>query len=86
MLTVEPELQGKGFGALLMNASEQRAKELGCRAIQMTVITLRENLIAYYKRKGFVDTGARKPFPNDPAFGIPKQPLEFMVMEKLIKQ
>lgn len=82
MLTVKPEFQGKGIGAKLMEASEERAKSLGCRAIQMTVITARDSLIAYYKRKGFEDTGERKPFPNDPAFGIPKQPLEFMVMEK----
>lgn len=86
MLTVNPEKQGQGFGAVLMDASEKRAKALGCRAIQMTVITVRDNLIAYYKRKGFEDTGERKPFPNDPAFGIPKQPLEFLVMEKRLQE
>jgi ribosomal protein S18 acetylase RimI-like enzyme len=82
MLTVKPALQGQGIGAMLMDAAEERARALGCTAIQMTVITARESLIAYYHRKGFVDTGERKPFPNDPAFGIPKQPLEFLVMEK----
>lgn len=82
MLTVKPDLQGKGLGALLMKAAEERAITLGCRAVQMSVITLRDNLIAYYKRKGYEDTGERKPFPDDPEFGIPKQPLEFMVMEK----
>ena len=30
MLTVNPELQGKGIGAKLMAAAEGRAKELGC--------------------------------------------------------
>jgi ribosomal protein S18 acetylase RimI-like enzyme len=84
MLTVKPDLQGQGIGAMLMNAAEKRARALGCTAIQMTVITARESLIAYYQRKGFVDTGERKPFPNDPAFGIPKQSLEFLVMEKKI--
>lgn len=82
MLTVKPSLQGQGSGALLMSAAEERARALGCSAIQMTVITARESLISYYQRKGFADTGERKPFPNDPAFGIPKQPLEFLVMEK----
>jgi predicted N-acetyltransferase YhbS len=84
MLTVKPELQGKGLGAQLMQASEERAKSLGCKKIKMTVITVRDELIAYYKRKGFVDTGAREDFPTDPSFGIPKRPLQFMVMEKKI--
>lgn len=84
MLTVKPNRQGRGIGAMLMNAAEERARALGCSSIQMTVITARESLIAYYQRKGFADTGERKPFPNDPAFGIPKQPLEFLVMEKKI--
>ena len=84
MLTVNPQLQGQGIGANLMRAAEQRAKNIGCKKIRMTVITTRKELIAYYERKGYVDTGERKPFPNDPKFGIPKQPIEFMVMEKTL--
>jgi len=84
MLTVHPELQGKGLGAQLMMAAELKAKELRCNKIKMTVITIRKELVAYYQRKGYVDTGERKPFPDDPDFGIPRQPLEFMVMEKTI--
>ena len=85
MLSVQPALQGKGLGAQLMTAGENKARELGCGKIKMSVITARDTLIAYYERKGFQDTGERIPFPNDPKFGIPKQPLEFMVMEKEIK-
>lgn len=84
MLTVKPELQAKGLGAQLMQAAEDYAKEKGCTCLRMTVITSRHSLIAYYQRKGFADTGERKPFPDDPKFGIPKQPLEFLVMEKVI--
>ncbi|HVF82427.1 MAG TPA: GNAT family N-acetyltransferase [Flavisolibacter sp.] len=84
MLTVEPALQGKGLGAALMMAAEESAKSLGCKKIQMTVITVRDSLIAYYNRKGYADTGERKAFPTDPKFGIAKQPLEFMVMEKML--
>lgn len=84
MLTVKPQLQGNGIGAMLMHAAEERATALGCAKIQMTVITVRESLIAYYERKGFADTGERVPFPNDPALGIPKIPLEFLVMEKMV--
>ena len=86
MLTVRPDLQAKGFGGLLMKAAEERAKALGCTAIQMSVLTARDSLIDYYKRRGFVDTGERLPFPDDPKFGIPKQPLQFMVMEKKLSE
>ena len=82
MLTVMPELQGKGLGAQLLTAAEERAHQLGLQKIKITVITVRDELIAWYKRKGFVDTGEREPFPSNPKFGIPRQPLEFLVMEK----
>ena len=85
MLTVKPEQQGQGLGALLMKAAEEKAANLGCSKIRMTVITARDTLIAYYQRKGFYDTGERQPFPDDPAFGLPRKPLEFMVMEKAIQ-
>jgi ribosomal protein S18 acetylase RimI-like enzyme len=84
MLTVQPELQAKGLGTKLMIAAEESAKSLGCEKIKMTVITVREALIAYYQRRGYSDTGERKTFPTDPKFGIAKQPLEFMVMEKIL--
>jgi N-acetylglutamate synthase-like GNAT family acetyltransferase len=85
MLTVKPDLQGKGLGAILMASAEDHAKSLGCKKIRMTVISRRNELIAYYTRKGFVDTNERAPFPSDPKFGVPKLPLEFMVMEKVVE-
>lgn len=82
MLTVSPELQGGGIGKKLLEASEAYASEHGCDKIVMTVISVRSELIAWYERKGFHTTGEKSPFPKDPRFGIPKQDLEFVVMEK----
>jgi ribosomal protein S18 acetylase RimI-like enzyme len=82
MLTVLPALQGSGIGKKLLEASEQYAREQGCRKIVMTVISVRHELIAWYERKGYRTTGEKSPFPKDPRFGIPKQALEFVVMEK----
>jgi hypothetical protein len=48
----------------------------------MTVISVRHELIAWYERHGYAKTDETKPFPTDPTFGIPKQPLEFVVMKK----
>lgn len=82
MLTVSPEKQASGIGKQLLSASEEYAQQQGCKAITMTVISVRDELIAWYERRGFRRTGEKQPFPNDPRFGIPKQPLEFVVMKK----
>ena len=82
MLTVSPELQASGIGKELLKASEDFASREGCDIIMMTVITARQELIQWYERRGYNQTAERRPFPNDPRFGIPKQPLEFLVMEK----
>lgn len=83
MLTVKPNLQNKGIGKVMLNAAEEIAEEHGCSKIFMTVITLRTELMAWYQRHGYIDTGVRKPFAfTDPRFGQPKAPLEFAVLEK----
>ncbi|WP_460940128.1 GNAT family N-acetyltransferase [Spirosoma humi] len=84
MLTVSPDAQAQGIGKQLLNAAEQLAIDRKCRAVTMTVITVRHELIAWYERRGYQPTGSRQPFPDDPKFGIKKQPLEFMVMEKIL--
>ncbi len=85
MLTVSPELQNKGTGKLLLNAAEEEARKLNCKSIYMTVITLRTELIAWYERRGYTNTQVKKPFPmGDPAFGLPKRFLEFVVLEKIL--
>lgn len=82
MLTVSPELQAKGIGKQLLAAAESMAKSEGCKTIQMTVISVRKELIAWYQRHGYAATGETAPFPTDPKFGLPKQSLAFIVLEK----
>jgi hypothetical protein len=52
----------------------------------MTVIDLRDELIAFYERRGYHRTGVFKPFPyGDARFGLPKRnDLRFEVLEKLL--
>ena len=85
MLTVSPTLQGAGIGKQLLSAAEKLAVEYQCERIIMTVISERTELIDWYKRRGYKDTGVRKPFPmTDPKFGLPRKFLEFIEMEKRI--
>jgi ribosomal protein S18 acetylase RimI-like enzyme len=83
MLTVSPDLQNSGIGKKLLQQAEIHAMSLGLPKIIMTVISVREELIAWYKRHGYSDTGTREPFPvSEVHVSLSKQPLEFIVLEK----
>jgi ribosomal protein S18 acetylase RimI-like enzyme len=85
MLTVEPTLQAKGIGKQMLAAADKMSRAQGCKSIYMTVISDRVELIAWYGRNGFVPTGEERPFENtNPVFGLPKKPLKFIVLEKLL--
>ena len=83
MLTVSPELQNSGIGKKLLAEGEKHAKALGLSSIIMTVVSVRSELIAWHKRHGYVDTGAREPFPSsDIHINVSDKPLEFIYLEK----
>jgi ribosomal protein S18 acetylase RimI-like enzyme len=84
MLTVAPDVQTAGIGKRLLAEAEQTGKRLGCQKVTMTVLTQRRELIAWYERRGYRSTGETKPFPDDSRFGLPKQPLTFIVLTKPI--
>jgi len=85
MFSVRPDLQGGGVGKQLLAEAERIAREeWKMSAMRMTVIDIRDELIAFYERRGYRRTGIKKPFPyGDPRFGIPKRDdLRFEVLEK----
>jgi ribosomal protein S18 acetylase RimI-like enzyme len=85
MLTVSPELQNSGIGRKMLTEAENHAKSLGLSSIIMTVISVREELIAWYKRNGYEDTGEREAFPQSEIHvNISEKPLEFIYFEKKI--
>ena len=87
MLTTQPTLQARGLGRRMLQAAETwAATTWGTRSVHMTVIAVREELIAYYERRGYVRTGERRPFPyDDPRFGLPRvEGLEFVVLRKTL--
>lgn len=85
MLTVSPVEQAKGIGKKLLFAAEKFAVDQNRSTLEMTVISVRYELIEWYQRHGYIKTGETKPFPSDEKFGIPRQPLEFIVMQKRLK-
>ncbi|WP_313273062.1 GNAT family N-acetyltransferase [Stenotrophomonas sp.] len=85
MFAVEPTLQGGGVGKQVMDAAEAHAAAAWqLDVMQMTVIDIRDELIAFYERRGYRRTGIKKPFPyGDERFGIPKRDdLQFEILEK----
>jgi len=82
MFSVSPSAQGKGIGKKLLEAADEYAHTHNCDLIYMTVITIREELMRWYEKNGYQRTGKVLPFPVDERYGIPKQPLEMMVLEK----
>jgi ribosomal protein S18 acetylase RimI-like enzyme len=82
MLSVSPIAQARGIGKKLLKAAEKYASHHGCDCIVMTVISLRNELIAWYERHGYKWNGATKPFPEDERFGKARRPLQFFVLEK----
>ncbi|MBN8685435.1 MAG: GNAT family N-acetyltransferase [Chitinophagales bacterium] len=84
MFSVSPEAQGAGIGKTLLLAAEEYAAGIQCQSIYMSVISVREELISWYKRHGYRDTGERIPFKEDGLTGRHLRPLEFMRLEKSI--
>lgn len=84
MFAVRPGLQGGGVGSQLLAEAERRATLLGLQYVEMTVLSSRAELLAFYRRRGYVETDERRPFPyGDERFGTPRRDdLEFTVLVK----
>lgn len=86
MLTVRPDRQDAGLGRRLLAAAEAWARARGGRRVRITVVNVRQTLIAWYERRGYAATGEVEPWPyGDPTIGVPTRPdLAFLVMEKAL--
>jgi len=85
MFSVRPNQQGQGLGGALLAEAERTARQSwGATMMVMHVIAQREDLIAWYERRGYRRTGETEPFPyGDERFGLPKRPdLRFVVLAK----
>ncbi|WP_174535900.1 GNAT family N-acetyltransferase [Micromonospora chalcea] len=85
MFAVAPGRQGGGLGReLLAEAERYAAEQWHAGEMRMTVIVQRDDLIAWYERRGYVRTGELSPFPyGDERFGVPLRPdLAFETLRK----
>ncbi|GGX21451.1 GNAT family N-acetyltransferase [Streptomyces chryseus] len=87
MFAVRPALQGGGLGKVIIAEAERTVREVwGAREMHMTVISVRDDLIAWYERRGYRRTGRMTPFPyGDERFGVPQRDdLRFELLVKTL--
>jgi GNAT superfamily N-acetyltransferase len=86
MLTIDPSRQAGGLGRALLSRAEDYVRTQGAARLRMTVISLRDSLIAWYERRGDRRTGRTEPFPyGEERVGVPlRDDLHFLVLEKTV--
>ncbi|MFJ6086662.1 GNAT family N-acetyltransferase [Streptomyces sp. NPDC092369] len=86
MFAVSPKQQGGGLGKVIIAEAERVARETwGVTEMHMTVISVRDDLIAWYERRGYRRTGRMTPFPyGDERFGVPQR--DDLQFELLVKE
>ena len=57
LLSVAPQYQSKGVGRKLMHYMFDRIKLMGATTVVLDLLDNRLDLVAWYKRLGFIETG-----------------------------
>lgn len=80
MLSVASERQGHGLGTQMLAEVEKQSRDSGYEALDLRFVHLRDDLYAYYSKRGFVETG------TESAEGIPSftVPVHFVRMSKAL--
>lgn len=83
MFAIEPDTHGAGLGKTVIAEAERRVQALwGANQMVMTVINLRHELIAWYERRGYRQTGATLPFPFNETTGEVHRNFHLVEMRK----
>lgn len=66
MLAVDPQRQGNGLGRKMVEAAEEYCRSKGCTAMDLTVLSLRPELLPIYRKLGYVESGTEEFRPSRP--------------------
>ncbi len=78
---MRPEVRGRGYGRLLIEAMETRAKLAGMKMTQFVVVNHRTELLAMYTKMGFQRLPEILPYPEP---DILTRPSHFVQFEKVL--
>lgn len=81
LLSVDPARQGFGLGRQLVMAAEAFAQRAGAGAMDLRVISARAELVPFYRRAGYQETGTA-PFPPGLKTKIPSH---YILLSKLLR-
>jgi ribosomal protein S18 acetylase RimI-like enzyme len=70
LLSVDPDYQQGGLGSFLMLEAEEFCRERGSRFMDILIVHLREELPAFYQKRGYIQNGT-SPFPEDVPTRVP---------------
>ena len=78
LLSIDPGRQRSGLGRRLVAAAEHFFRAAGCRFSDLSIVNVRTELPAFYRKLGYAETGTSPFFADTP----PKVPAHFILMSK----
>ena len=78
VLAADPDWKVPGTGARMMDETEAYARAIGCKWLDIKIVSVRTELRRLYGRRGFVETGT---LPGD-TIATATQPVHFITMSK----
>ena len=82
MIAVDPKMQNQKIGAKILEEIDRRARLQNKSRVRLVVIHTRNELIAFYERRGFRPTGKSSEFPMEYPAKIPG--LRLLEMKKTL--
>ena len=89
LFAVQPDFQSSGIGKKLLEYAENNSSNIYNKAnkFKMLVISIRTDLIEFYKRRGYKVTNSFLEFPKSELWNIKtNEELKFVVLEKYISR
>ncbi len=81
---VDPDLHGFGYGTELLNFAEATARPYSS-TFQVTVVSQNKDLLAFYQRRGYKETGQKLAYPVGQNVGNPiTQNIDLTVLQKSV--
>lgn len=77
-LSVDPERQRSGLGTRMMHEAEACCRAAGCKAVDIRIVNVRQELPAIYHKFGFVETGTQ----SAEVIKSATRPVHFITMSK----
>ena len=71
LISVDPARQGAGLGSRLMAAVELHCRSAGFREMELRFINHRSELLRFYQRQGFAETGVTETLSDAQRIKIP---------------